>query len=377
MVQRSGFLYTAARRMQRSAMLLVGTLCLAACGGGDVTDSAVPDGTAGSASTASAASASTPVTAAGAVPLVQLPARRTAQVTSNALDLSIDGDGWFLTFDTRNQQRVATRYGRFYLAPHGLIVDAEGRVLLGRAAQAPYGTSPGITEPVPLLMPPQATRHVRLNSNLRASAWQLSANGVPDMADASTFNNATSQTIYDPAGRALVLTTYFRKVGDGAWQVWPAVNGQWLTASQPASTLLFDPSGVLRSGGRFVLTVPAVLMPGVDGGLSAPMPALEVDLGSATQFDMAFQVSEQTQDGYPAGRLLALEVLPRGEVRASFSNGQWLDVFRLLLARFSPTDRFMPVGTQGYACTTACSEPFIEEPGTFLLGQIVSRSLEQ
>src|SRR5579871_5041390 len=46
--------------------------------------------------------------------------------TGNALDLAIDGDGFFTTTSSLNGQTLYTRDGHFTADPNGFIVDSQG-----------------------------------------------------------------------------------------------------------------------------------------------------------------------------------------------------------------------------------------------------------
>ena len=59
-----------------------------------------------------------------------------------------------------------------------------------------------------------------------APAVTLPAAGAPiDFADPTTYNNATSQTVYDAQGQDVALTYYFQKTATNTWNVYVAANG--------------------------------------------------------------------------------------------------------------------------------------------------------
>lgn len=343
-------------------------LALQACGGG--ADSSEPS------SQAVSAAAGRDTTASAAPQGQVLPEPKQAHLTGNLLDFAINGPGWLLTYDERNHQQVATRYGHLFVSPSGLLVDEYGRPLMGRPAAAPYGTPASAISALPMVQPPKATSRIKFVLNLNANTYVLPWDAPLDVGDASSYNCATVMTMYDAAGRSLALALYFRRVAGDTWSVWLSVNGTPLSTTQPSLQLSFWPNGTLRSSGRLQVDIPALPMSASKVDTSSPLAGLELDLSGATQFSLAFGVTEAAQDGHAAGNLTALNILPNGLVQVLYSNGTSVDFFRLLLARYLPTDRFFPVGAHGWACATTCTEPFVEEPGSFLFGELVVGFLE-
>jgi flagellar hook protein FlgE len=337
---------------------------LSACGGSDESTSAqAPEGS------LSAASAARPV--ALALP----PARGSLQTTGRALDVAINGDGMFVSIDPLNGQRVFSRYGRFDLSRAGILIDSEGRHLVGRPMDAAPGTPAAQLAPIPQTLAPRATTSAVAWFNLD---WRSDTRSVglpvrPD--DANTFNNATAFTAYDARGQAFALVLYFRKLSDSEWGIAVTAQGVLLTPSETLHSLVFWPDGQLRTGALLSLSVPAV--PLASGGQTTPIERLDLDLSNATGYGSAFSVSGLTQDGHPAGQLTELEVSPRGRITASYSNDQIRLGGQLLLAKFTVADRFGLIGEHGWTCAALCDDPLIEQPGLYLLGELVIGSLER
>jgi flagellar hook protein FlgE len=72
--------------------------------------------------------------------------------------------------------------------------------------------------------------------------------GAPiDFADPTTYNNATSQTVYDAKGQSVALTYYFQKASTDTWNVYVAANGTPIATAggNPAAstTITFPANG--------------------------------------------------------------------------------------------------------------------------------------
>lgn len=306
--------------------------------------------------------------------LVALPARGRLTITEGPMDWAIDGDGLFITADDRTGQWVYSRYGRFGVRHDGVLIDESGRRLVGRPADAPIGTAGSPVPPLPMTMPPQATQRVWAAFNLDAHARVVPDNVSFHAWDPTSYNSAWAMTIYDAAGRSFALTLYFRRSADLQWDVFADIDSSSLAI--PMTRLVFAPNGVLVSGGLTTLSLPAVTL--ASGLSTATLGAIGIDFTRATQWGMAFGVTDLAQDGHSPGLLTSAYLEQRGVLRTTYSNGRTRDHWRVMLANFAPTARFVPMGPRAWACTrTSCGTPTIEEPEIYLLGRVVSGALEQ
>jgi flagellar hook protein FlgE len=306
--------------------------------------------------------------------LVALPVRGQLTMTESPMDWAIDGDGLFITADERTGQWVYSRYGRFGVRSDGVLVDESGRRLVGRPADAPIGTAGSPVPPLAMTMPPQATQRVSAEFNLDANARIVEDTVRLDVWDHTSYNSATALTIYDAAGRSFALTLFFRRSADLQWDVFADIDSSSLAI--PVTRLVFAPNGVLVSGGMTTLSVPATTL--ASGLSTATLGAISIDFTRATQWAMHFSVWDLAQDGHSAGHLTSAYLEQRGVLRTTYTNGRTRDHWRVMLANFAPTARFVPMGPRAWACTqTSCGTPTIEEPEIYLLGRVVSGALEQ
>jgi len=252
--------------------------------------------------------------------------------TQNALDLAINGNGFFQV--SNNGAVSYTRAGYFGTDREGFLVDNFGYKLQGFPVDGNGNLQNGVVGDLQIQtanQEPKATSQINtafnLNSTLKSPVtWQSAYDGVvesiaegsppasytdalidfyapntPDVppsaeaneyatsvaalaaanatfdpADPTTYNSSTSLNIYDSQGNAHVMTQYFVKTGANSWDMKVLINGRNPVdpAQQPPQPyvmgLTFNSSGALT---------------GIDKGGSALFnvsPDLKVTLNSAT-----------------------------------------------------------------------------------------------
>ena len=150
------------------------------------------------------------------------------QFTNNALDLAITGNGFFATVPGLESKDFSyTRAGMFKLDSSNFVVNSNGENLLGFPVNAD-GTSASValSTSEPVRIPdssgsPTATSEVKLNMNLPAGDEAKDPASF-DPNDTSTYNAATSVTIFDSLGESHIQTYYFLKDNT------PGNENQWL-----------------------------------------------------------------------------------------------------------------------------------------------------
>ena len=135
--------------------------------------------------------------------------------TENPMDLSLNGAGFFQVTDGRSPVTY-TRNGQFKVDRDGYVVNNSGGQLMGYPADGTGTIQPGNASA--LRMPtaginPAATSTITMEMNLdsRAATTVPAAGPQIILTDPSTYNNATSVTVYDDKGQDVALTYYFQK----------------------------------------------------------------------------------------------------------------------------------------------------------------------
>ena len=165
--------------------------------------------------------------------------------TENPMDLSINGAGFFQLTDG-NSPVVYSRNGQFKIDRDGFIVNNQAQKLLGYPADGQGNIQPGQARPIQLPtagIDPRATDSIDMELNLdaRAAVTLPSSGDRIDFDDPTTYNNATSVTVYDAKGQDVALTYYFQKSGTDQWNVYVTANGAPISVDgsgvpQPSTT---------------------------------------------------------------------------------------------------------------------------------------------
>src|SRR6185436_1664430 len=218
--------------------------------------------------------------------------------TDNPLDIAINGNGFFEV--TKGGTVSYTRNGQFKVDRDGFIVNNQQQRLMGYPADPAGVIIPGAAGP--LQMPtggitPKVTTTIGMEMNLDARAGvTLPAAGAPiDFADPTTYNNATSQTVYDATGQGVALTYYFQKAGANTWNVYVAANGTPIATAggNPAATttITFPANGGTPTApvGTVPIDIPSVA--NAVGATTVPITGVALDVSGATQYGSQFGVT--------------------------------------------------------------------------------------
>jgi flagellar hook protein FlgE len=304
--------------------------------------------------------------------------------TENPMDLAINGAGFFQVTDGKSPVTF-TRNGQFKVDKDGYIVNNSLQKLMGYAASGTGQIQPGLA--VPLQLPtaavaPQPTSEIQMDLNLKSSsAVTVPASGAQiDFNDASTYNNATSMTVYDMQGQSVALTYYFQKAAADTWNVYVTANGESVngpnSAPVPLTTMSFSADGKAPTSptGPINLDVPATTS--TAGATTIAIPGIQLDLTGATQYQLGFGVTSQTQDGFAAGQLTAISVESNGIIMARYSNGQSQAAGQIEVATFRNPQGLQPIGDNAWARTYASGDPINGVPGDGNLGVLQAGALE-
>lgn len=289
--------------------------------------------------------------------------------TNNNLDLAVSGQGFFTLSD---QGALAyTRAGAFQVDNNGFVVNAAQQRLQVYPPLANGGFNTGGLSDLNLttgVSPPQATTSANLTLNLPANAT-VPPNATFDPADATSYNNATSLTVYDSLGAAHTATLYFVK---GAvannWDTRLYVDGNAVGGAQP---LVYTNAGVLTTPANGKITFPAYTP-----ATGAAALNMTFDFSSTTQFGDAFSVNAITQDGFTTGRLIGIDIDSGGVVQARFTNGRSLSLGQVALANFPNPQGLQQLGDTNWAETFGSGQAVRGQAGNSGFGTLQSGALE-
>ncbi|MEO8836282.1 MAG: flagellar hook protein FlgE [Caldimonas sp.] len=305
--------------------------------------------------------------------------------TDNPLDIAINGGGFFEVKTPAGAVNYS-RNGQFKVDRDGYIVNDQLQQLMGYPADASGTIIPGTA--VALKMPtggitPAVTTTIGMEMNLDSRLGvTMPSSGAPiDFADPSTYNNATSQTVYDAKGQSVALTYYFQKASADTWNVYVAANGAPIATAggNPAAstTITFPANGTAPTApaGTVAIDIPSVTNDA--GATSVPITGIALDVSKATEFGSAFGVTDLAQDGYASGQLIGVQFENNGVVTARYSNGQTKPAGQIELATFRNPQGLEPLGGNAWGISYKSGDPIVGTPGSGNLGVLQAGAVEE
>lgn len=295
--------------------------------------------------------------------------------TGRNLDAGIEGQGFFILGEgAANTPTYYTRAGNFSLNADGILVNPEGKPVLGYPAGGGQALGPINVRGVVAQNIP--TGKVTIYGNLFSQSETKPA--PPDnpetfaqLSQAST----TAQTVevWDGLGNRKTITLYFTKIeGDRAWKVDAYVDGADVggTAGKPSkigeTVLKFDDSGIASEGQIFTATA---------NWTGAAQANINFDLSGFTQFGAPSSQTSAVIDGQASGQILKYEIKPNGVVAASLDNGSVVEVGVIALATFNNPDALQRVGANKFRLQEG--EANVGVPGTDGKGSLQGGGLER
>ncbi|WP_027872891.1 flagellar hook protein FlgE [Spongiibacter marinus] len=289
--------------------------------------------------------------------------------TDNNLDLAISGEGFFTMKGSSGV--TYTRAGAFSVDREGFVVNNNNDRLQVYPATSNGDFATGSLSDLQLQVTenaPQASSRADIGVNLPGDA-PIPTSTPFDPTVASSYNHATSMTVYDSLGTLHTATLYFVK--DPAANTWQQ---NVYIDDNPVSlgnTLSFDNTGTLQSPASGIVTVPSY-----DPNNGAAAIDLSLDFTSSTQYGNEFGVNSLQQDGFTTGRLTGIEVASNGVVSARFTNGQSSQLGKVALAGFSNPNGLQQQGDTAWAETFSSGSPRVGEPGSSNFGLLQAGALE-
>ena len=334
--------------------------------------------------------------------------------TNNPLDIAINGAGFFRM--SNNGAISYTRNGQFQLDKNGAIVNAQGLGLTGYIADVNGILSTGSAVPLTIntadIAPKQTDKATALLNLDSRSAVPGSVAGVAPavltpflITDPTTYNNATSISVFDSLGNSHVLQTFYVKVdstgvtlparppaagGAGVtaqWDVFASVDGVLITraAVPPApanamGTLNFNAFGQLLSTLPAIVTDPKALridIP-VSSGAITPISAPDIifDLVGSTQFGSSFSVNSLKQDGFTSGKLTKFNTGKDGTIVGSYTNGKTSVLGQVALANFTNPNGLISSGDNQWNESSTSGPSLVGPPTTGSFGALTSSATE-
>lgn len=292
--------------------------------------------------------------------------------TNNALDLAVDGAGFFVV--SNGTGNLFTRAGQFQVNGDGFVQNITGQTLQGFEISSSGAVSSKLTDInlTGVQSKPQATTNFTLGVNLDSTA----STGTEFISTVPVFNSV---------GDEVDLSITFTKVaGSNTWDFEITAPGADVT-SGGMGTLKFGIDGqLIEIDGDSSFTDPEIV---IDYDASDP-PAEEQTLtwmvanspGVSNEFVTGFATESTNtflvQDGFTAGSLLGLSVNNEGIIIGEFDNGESQNLFKLALANFLAPTGLDRRGDNLFAQTASSGSPIIGTATSGSFGSILGQTLE-
>ena len=292
------------------------------------------------------------------------------EFTENTLDVAISGDGFFVVSDGGSLSY--TRAGAFELDREGYVVNSAGNRLQVYQPIATGGFNTGALSDLQLVTTesaPSPTTSIDLTANLPATA-ALPGTPTFDPTDPTSYNNATSLTVYDSLGAAHTASLYFvRTATANTWDTYQYIDGVAVGGVQP---LAYTSAGALATPANGQLSF------GTYTPTTGANPiSMDFDFSLSTQFGDGFGVTNVTQDGYTTGRLIGISLDSTGVVQARYTNGRSLSLGQVAIASFANPQGLQSLGNTNWAETFTSGQALNGQAGNSGFGLVQSGSLEQ
>ena len=290
----------------------------------------------------------------------------------NALDLAIDGNGFFITSTYGDTDQYYTRNGQFRINELGLVQSMTGEILKGfDYTNDVLSTTMEDIDLAGVQSSPNASTYFNSGTQLNAAATAT-----------STF--ITPVTLYNSVGSIVTLNVTFTKVASANQWSYSAIPSEGTITAGATGTVTFDTTGQLSlvdgetaADHTFTLNFDDATTPANEMSLNWDLvDSAGTTHGKLTGFAAASNNNSLVQDGYATGTLLGLSVTSLGDITGLFNNGQTELLNRIAMADFLAPSGLNRSGNNKFTESQESGAPTIGVPDTGGLGQILGESLE-
>jgi flagellar hook protein FlgE len=286
--------------------------------------------------------------------------------SSNALDLAIDGSGFFVV--NNGTGNFFTRAGQFRLNENGLVQAITGEILQGQQiTNGIVSTTVSDIDLAGVQSSPQASTTFTLGANLDAAATAT-----------TTFTSPV--TIYNSVGTEVIASIQFTKAANANQWTYAISTSEGTITSGASGSVTFDTSGQLSSptaDQSIVIDYSAASSPAATQTLSWDLvTAAGATNGKLTGFAAASNNNSLVQDGFTTGTLVGLSTTSDGIISGLFNNGQTASLFQVTLGDFLAPSGLTRQGQNLFAASAESGQVVLGTAETGGFGAIVGQSLE-
>jgi flagellar hook protein FlgE len=318
----------------------------------------------------------------------------TFEFTGRALDLAIDGNGFFVV--AKDAQRFYTRAGNFKVDSSGYVVNQGGLAVLGFPSNGS-----GALEPLNINAIEQssvATTTVSIAGNVNASSPVMTG-PIPDTAanpPVTTYadlNNAAAYStvvdIFDSLGQTHTVTFFFFHTASNEYTARAYVSNEEIDANPTVSgfprlidvTTPANSQKVMTFRGDGQRTAPATPdTPDIQGSIAWNNGAIPTNLSISfspfTQYSANSNILSISQDGKGVGAVTDVNIGENGQISAVLSNGQTALIGTVGLVNFASPEGLTRIGKNLLSQSPSSGEPIVGRPTSGTFGALKSGSVE-
>ena len=292
--------------------------------------------------------------------------------SANALDIAIDGNGFFVTSPPDSTAQFYTRNGQFRMNENGKVQSITGEILKGfKYTNDVVGATMEDIDLAGVQSTPNPSTFFNLGTQLNAAATAT-----------STFISPI--TLYNSVGTTVTLNITFTKQATGNKWGFSAIPSTGTLTEGASGTVSFDTKGQLSLVNGETAADHTFKLNFDDSVPPANELSLNWDLvdsagkthGKLTGFSAGSNNNSLVQDGYPTGTLLGLSVTNEGVILGLFNNGQTEKLNKIALADFLAPTGLNRAGNNKFTESSESGQPTIGVPDSGGLGNILGESLE-
>lgn len=279
--------------------------------------------------------------------------------TGRALDLAMQGDGFFVVSDGVND--YYTRNGAFTLSPlDGSVTLFDGMRLQGYPIDEQTGLvdkSNGLQN----IAVPAGSEVISIVTSQVDFAGNISSKSPVGTVVSVPFS------AYDSLGTKQMFNIKLTTTANGA--TWEITHNDGLPVGGGTGTIVFDTEGKIDLGKS--TTGPITLTP-----VGAEPMSIDINFDKVTRVDKESDFSMRSQNGMPVGTVQSVGITNGGYVTVSYSNGMTKDVGAIGIALFDNPGGLLAYEDSMYKVTANSGNPLMVAGAESTRANVVSGYLE-
>ncbi len=297
------------------------------------------------------------------------------QSTGNALDMAIQGNGFF-TLQTVDGRQVFSRAGNFTRNNDGYLVASDGSNVMGWNRDPVTGVVNTSATLAPIRIDAGTTASAFATQNIRLGINLNSAGAIGDTL-------TTPVQAYDSQGNPQNIIVTYTKTGSNTWDYAASVSAPATIGAGATGTLVFSTSGnLLTINGNPPTAANNPMFSGINWGNGTTVQNVTWDVvnpdnsPNVTQFSGSSSTTSTFQDGYGAGTLRDLSVDQNGVISGTFTNGQVISLAQVALSTFNNVNGLVQTGNNHWGQTLSSGSPTIGLANQGGRGGVLGSNLE-